>query len=225
LALDALEDIGVDELILGGDFMDFYSVNAHGKDPDIKLLLSDEITCGKKRLEELQKRFKRARRIYLEGNHEYRLARYISKVAPDLFGVYDLRLLLDLEKYGFEFIPYGPYQKYKVGGSQLIARHEPIGGGVHAAFQSVTKAGASIVSGHNHRIQEYQICNIKGEYLRGISSGCLCDKHHSVMQYVPNFHNWQLGFVVVTVLEDLFFAHNIPIINYHCEVGDTIYKG
>lgn len=224
LALDVLEEIGVDELVLGGDALDFYSVNSHGKNLDIKLAMKDEVEYGRAKLADLQKRFRKARRVFLEGNHSYRLRRYLERQAPELFGVYDLPQLLELEKHGFEFVPYGPYQKHHVLGSQLIARHEPIGGGVHAAYQSVTKAGASIISGHLHRIQEYQICNLKGEYLRGISVGCLCDKYDPVMAYVPNFHQWQSGFCVITVTNGLFFTQNVPIIDYICYVDGKFYR-
>jgi hypothetical protein len=224
LALDVADDINPDEILLLGDFADFYGMNSYGKDPEIEIILNDEIVCVKNELNLLRARFHKAKIVYIIGNHEHRLARYINNNCPELSGILSVGSLLQLDKINIAEVPYGPSQKYNVIDSQLIARHEPIGGGIHCAYQTVVKAGASVMFGHHHRIAEYQICNMKGEYLRGVSVGWLGDKDHSVMSYVPSFHNWQLGFAIVTVWKNTFFAQNIPIIDGKCLVDGTIYS-
>jgi len=213
LMLEVAKDARPDEIVILGDYADFYAVNFHGKNPDKNYLLLDEIDAVTARLRELRQLFPDARIVFLEGNHEYRLARYIAANCRELFGILSVPQLLNLAAYGIDFVPYGPNQKHYVLGSKLIARHEPLGGGVHCAYQSVVKAQHSVIFGHTHRIQEHQIVSIAGENYRGISAGWLGDKDAEVMGYVKNHHQWALGFCLVTVLPDgLWFNQLIHII-------------
>ena len=220
---------GLKEIVLLGDYADFYDINAHGKDPAVAIKLRDERVAVCKRLKELATYFPDTKRVYLEGNHEYRLARYIASNSPELYGEVVVDEFLALDVYGFEYVPYGPNQQYKVQGSSLIARHEPIGGGVHCAHSTVTKASNSVIFGHTHRIQESQIVSIDGECYRGISSGWLGDKYSPVFNYVKNHHQWSLAFSIVNVLSNgLWFNQLIHIIpkgnKYYCVVDGYFYE-
>ena len=204
----------LDEIVILGDYADFYGVNSHGKSPAIVESMEDEIERVKARLRQLQELFPNANRVFIEGNHEHRLARYLQNKAPEIYNFLDTSRLLELEKFGFKFIPYSPDQKYKVLGSPLYARHEHLAGGLHCAHGTVTKASASVIFGHVHRIQESQIVSIDGEYYRGIASGWLGNKDHPVFNYVKTHHQWQLGFSVVTYTTEGIFhnqlVHIIP---------------
>lgn len=226
LMLEVAKEINPDEIVILGDYADFYQVNFHGKSPDIDGFLIDEIDAVVARLRELRELFPLAKIVFLEGNHEYRLARYIAANCKEFFGILSVPQLLNLEAYKIHFVPYGPAQKYSVLGSKLIARHEPLGGGVHCAHQSVVKAGHSMIFGHTHRLQESQIVTINGENYRGISSGWLGDKDAPVMGYVKNHHQWALGFSVVTALDNgLWFNQLIHIIEGHALVDGELWKG
>ncbi len=225
LMLSVAKDIPeLREVVILGDFADFYGINAHGKDPSIRAELHEERRIVCKKLYQLKKMFPDARKVYIEGNHEYRLARYIQNKAPELFGITDTKDLLALDLYEFEFVPYGPYQKYNVLGTDLIARHEPLGGGLHCAHGTITKASCSVIFGHTHRIQESQIVSIDGNTYRGISSGWLGDKEHSVMNYVKNHHQWSLGFTVINKIDDIWI-HNLIHIIKHNDTYRCIYNG
>ncbi len=87
LALKVAEDIGGwDELVLLGDFCDFYSISSHAKDPSVDRLLRDEIEECNKALDVLEGIFD-CSRVYLEGNHEARLNKFLARQAGELFGV------------------------------------------------------------------------------------------------------------------------------------------
>lgn len=195
-------DAGIDEVVILGDFADFYGVSQWDKNPGIKCPLEDERILVCKRLKELKNLFPNAKRVYLGGNHEHRFARYIQKKAPELFGVVNIEEILALNLYEFDYLPYSPYQKYNVLGSPLIARHDPMTGGLHCAHGTVVKAGCSVIFGHTHRIQQSQVVALNGEIHRGISTGWLGDKTHEVMGYVKTHHQWSLGFSIVTVLKN-----------------------
>lgn len=211
------KEAGLDEIVILGDYADFYAVNSHGKDPGVTETLQDEVHEVIERLKELKKVSKKAKRVFIQGNHEYRLERYIQNKCPDLYGVTTTDKILELDLLGYEYIPYGPNQGYNVMGSSLIARHEPLSGGLHCAHGTVTKAMKSVIFGHTHRIQESQVVSIDGEYHRGISSGWLGDEKHPVFNYVKNHHQWQQAFSVVTLLDDgTWFNQLVHIIDNKC---------
>jgi predicted phosphodiesterase len=226
LAIQVGKEYGVDEVILNGDFADFYDVNSHGKNPLISDKLLDEVDYLISELSLLKTLFPKSKITYIEGNHENRLARYISNNCPEFFGIVNVQSLLMLEALKINFVPYTPNQCYRIG--KLNFRHEPIGGGINSANSTVTKAGASVIYGHIHKIQESQLVTLDGHYLRAISVGCLCDKNLPAFQYVKNHHQWQLGFALITFYNDLWFCQNIHIIpsvnKYHCLANGVIYE-
>ena len=226
LMLDVASEINPDEIVILGDYADFYAINSHGKDPNMTHLLMDEVAEVTEELQRIKRKFPDAKKVYIEGNHEYRLARYIKQKCPDLFGAFTVPQLLELPRLDFEFVPYGPTQRYNVLGSSLIARHEPLAGGKHVAQNTAEKAMASVIFGHTHRIQEAQIVTMGGQNYRGISSGWLGDKEHDVMQYVDSHHQWAQGFSVMRLLEDgTWFNQLIHIIDYKCIVDGVLYEG
>lgn len=225
LMLAVAKDVDPDEIVILGDYADFYSLSSHGRDSAVTEQLQDEIFEVVKRLKQLNRLFPNAKKVYIEGNHEYRMARYINSRCPDLYGFVDTRIVLELDLLGWEFVPYCPNQKHPVLGSKLIARHEPLAGGKHVAQNSVEKAMHSLIFGHTHRIQEAQVVTIHGENYRGISNGWLGDSTHPVMQYVKNHHQWALGFSVTTVLDDgTWFNNLLHIINYKCIYEGNLYE-
>lgn len=216
----------LNEIVILGDYADFYAINSHGKHPKFGHVLMDEIGQVRKELERLATLFPKAKRVFIQGNHEYRLERYVQNMCPDLFGVVDTKSILCLDELGYEFVPYGPNQKYAIAGGKLYARHEPIGGGQHAAASTVNKAGCSVIFGHIHRIQQHRKVFINGEDHLGASVGWLGDKDHEVMSYLKNHAQWQLGCAFVNTLDDgTFFLDTKHIINYTTMHNGKLFKG
>ena len=128
LMLKVAKKLNPNEIVILGDFGDFYSINAHGGNrPDAERMLKRELSAVKDKLKELEKLFPNAKKVYVQGNHEYRFERYIADRAPELFGMIDVPSILGLEKW--TFVPYTPNQLYAIGGSKFYARHEPYSAG------------------------------------------------------------------------------------------------
>lgn len=225
LMLKVAIDIEPDEIVILGDYADFYAINSHGKDPDLQHVLMDEVYEVIEKLKELNKLFPKAKKVFIEGNHEYRLGRYIKNKAPDLYGAVSVDKILELKVMGYHFVPYCPNQKYNVLGCGLFARHEPLAGGKHVAQNSAEKAMASMIFGHTHRIQEAQTVTMDGKNIKGISSGWLGDQSHPVMQYVRGHHQWALGFSLVTHYKGTWFNDLVHIKDYKCVVDGYVYEG
>src|SRR5690349_21722092 len=106
---------GLCEIVILGDFADFYAVNAHGKHPGLMHVLQKEVEEVNSVLDTIDKLFPDQKKVYIEGNHEYRLERYLYQNAPALFGVTQWDLLFKLpERPNWRAINYGPTQYYKV---------------------------------------------------------------------------------------------------------------
>ena len=213
LALDILQDIKVDCLILGGDWSDFYSLNQYGVSPDVQFNLEEERYAVRKRLREMRKAFKDVEIIYLQGNHEYRLERFVDKYAPQFFNMITTDKFFNLGEFDIKYIPYGHDQKHNVLGTPLIARHEPLSCSLHCAYQTVIKGARSMIFGHTHRIQSVILKNIDGQHLKGTSCGCLLDFDSPVFKYRKGVDSWAHGFNIITVLDDgIWFSEQIHIL-------------
>jgi hypothetical protein len=225
--LKVAKDFNPDEIVLLGDFLDFYSVSSHQKDPSLPHMLEKEIDQGNMYLDELDHFFPGKKKVYLEGNHEFRLARYLQNNAPALFGMVSTKHLLDLNRRpNWKWVSYSPNQKYKVGGSKLLARHEPIGS---SAKTTSARGICSIAYGHVHKIEEAYIVGMDNKQHVSFSCGWLGDtRFSSAFNYVKNHHNWQLGFTLVYTdpKTKKFYHQKIPILpDLTCLFNGKVYKG
>ena len=217
----------IDEITILGDYADFYCINDHGsKSPKVEQLLSKEIEGVNERLDELDFLFPKAEKVFIQGNHEYRLERFLLKYAPALFEHVTCPKLFELEKRkNWTWIPYGPEQLHSILKSKLFARHEPLGSSPKA---TATKALCSLVYGHIHRIEESHMVGIDGTDHVVFSCGWLGDKgNKEVFGYVKNQPQWQLGFSVAYVNPNngYFYHHRIHILNnYTCFFNGKLYK-
>jgi UDP-2,3-diacylglucosamine pyrophosphatase LpxH len=214
------------EICILGDYADFYIVSSHGKDPRLDQLMTEEVNSVNEGLDELDKKFPDVKKIFIEGNHENRLERFIFDRCPELFGVTDLNYLLKFnQRPNWKVIPYDPSQSYKILGSKLRARHEPLAPTPKA---SAKESMCSIVHGHGHRIEEAYAVGLDGTNHVCFSPGWLGDKRKLAFKYVKKHHQWQLGFAIVWVdTKTRYFYHQkIHILdNYTCIVNGKKFVG
>lgn len=227
LMLKIAKDLKPNEIILLGDFADFFTISSHDKPLGFNVVqfLQREVECVNFRLDELDRLFPTAKKVYIEGNHEYRLKRYIMSTAPQVFGLIDCVSLFKLrERPNWTWVPYSPSQCYQVLGSKLRARHEPVGKNSNT---TATKAMTNIVFAHTHRIESSEVVAIDQKRYRSFSVGWLGNKNAHSMQYVKNHHQWSLGFGIVYVDEKskLFYAETIQIMdNISAVFNGRLYK-
>ena len=81
ILLDIGKDLKPHLIVIHGDFFDFYSVSRHAKDPmmDWKTW-KDEMSEARGALDELLTSVPHKQVVFLEGNHERRLIRYINEI-------------------------------------------------------------------------------------------------------------------------------------------------
>ena len=76
-----------DWLVLNGDFQDFWEISSFDLTPRIGKEFIEEIKIGKKILKSFRRILRRARITWIEGNHEFRLRKYLIKNAKELYGL------------------------------------------------------------------------------------------------------------------------------------------
>lgn len=196
-----------DCIILNGDIVDFNQVSKYYKNPDDPNF-QKELDTTIKILKHLRKVFKNKMIIYLEGNHEERLLKYLEKV-PALQKVEALKIpkLLKLDKLNIKYID---NKRNILAGKMLISHGDNIkASGLSPARSTLLKNMCNIVFGHLHRIDEYHFRTPLQTVLSSYSIGCLCENNPD---YWPN-NNWQhgFGFLTITDKEGNFQFHNIKL--------------
>lgn len=189
--------VGIDEIVLLGDYADFHSVSRHPKDPTLPQILEKEIESVNEGLDQLDKLFSHSKKVYLEGNHEQRLERYLFEKAPALFGVTEAKALFHLHNRAkWSYIPFGRHQAYPVLGSSLVARHRPLATNPQSGLQ---RARQSYCYGDIHKIQESHFVGLDGKDLVAFCPGWLGETRHRAFDYMLSPAQWQHGFAIVSV--------------------------
>ena len=151
-----------------------------------------------------------------DGNHEQRLIRMLIEKAPGLQDIsipgsdadmHSSRAVFDLDKAGFVYNPPFPGEK------MMLA---PLLGVQHRKHPAKQTQFDSIIHGDDHHLYVHAttIHDSKGSrYIYDASAGCLCrienmghqKPYRPLRSWVPSAsvnHDWQQGFIVVTIQKD-----------------------
>lgn len=188
-------------LVLAGDFQDFWEISSFDSAPHSGRQLLREIELGTQILKSFRRILPRSRITWLEGNHEFRLRRYLMKNARELSELPALTVpeLFGLRKLGIEYVPcdrratkftgtHIQVGNFYVGHFEIVAKH-----GGYAAKQLVEDKGVSLLQAHTHRFGAHARTGLDGRLLLGAENFCMCSRRQSY----TTTPNWQLGFSVV----------------------------
>ena len=236
-AVDAfLRDIGTwapDEIVIGGDLLECGGFLAEhhtlGYVAETAYTYQDDIAAANWFLDEVQKAAPTARLIFVEGNHDRRVEKWIidktlrnQRDSEFLTALLSPRKLLRMDERGIEFygcgdnhVPGLPNGWIKLG--KCFITHE-LGGGKHAASSSVTRTAGNIVFFHTHRADSATLTFPNVGLATAWNPGCLCLKQR--MWNHSDWTGWNHGYGVQIVEPDGNFLHlNIPIVSGHSLVG------
>jgi predicted phosphodiesterase len=164
----------IDVLVLAGDLLELVSVAEHGGHADESEFATD-LDDGRAILDEMRAAVgPDCAIVYLEGNHETRLPRYLEHNAAPLVGVVTLPEALDLAGRGIRWVPERD-QPYVLGSLRVLHGHQDLARPpmYHAnkMAQIRGKQGTTTVYGHTHRPQH--IARIGEESAHAVGIGCL----------------------------------------------------
>lgn len=193
---------GVSLFGLLGDFLDLYGLSLYDKDDsfgDLAELYDREIDCANARLDEFDYLMPNAKKVYIEGNHEFRLIKYLKKFAGPLKNRISIPGELKLnQRPKWTWVKYDKNQKYQIFNTDLYIRHEPFGS-AQPKGQAI-KAGDSFIYGHTHQIGEgHYVSKLSGKEIIAINSGALINFDARVFDYVKDRPDWKHAFTIVWI--------------------------
>jgi UDP-2,3-diacylglucosamine pyrophosphatase LpxH len=204
-----------DWLILDGDFQDFWEISSYDHTPRTGKEFREEIEIGKRILRAFRRSLPRARITWIEGNHEFRLRKYLIEKAKELYGLPGLSVpdIFDLKRFGIEYVPcHELASKFTdnfirvgdlyVGHWDKVSKHA-----AYAAKVLVEEKGVSLLQGHTHRFGAHARTLVDGHTLLGVENFSMCSRRQSYVAHP----NWQSGFSVVYLENKSGRTHWFPI--------------
>lgn len=203
-----------DVIVLMGDFADFYAVSAHDKDPRRANDLEYEVDAVKEKLKELLA-LKAPRFIYVSGNHEDRLDRYLMQKAPALFKSVRAEELFELKARGIEWVPYK--KSIKLG--KLNLTHDTGTAGKNAHRASAGSFMGSAIIGHTHRMSYEAVGTFDGPPYLAAMLGWLGNFEAIDYMHQVKAREWVHGFGVGYMeASGIVHVQPVPIVNGRCVV-------
>lgn len=190
LMLKAAKGFKPHHVVIMGDFIDCYAVSSHSKHPDRALKLKDEVDATKKALDDI-KALGAKNNVFVAGNHEDRLERYLKDKAPEVFDYISIPKVLELKERGWKYVPYK--QAYQLG--KLNITHDTGTAGRYAHYSALDTYQSNVAIGHCHRLGYTVEGNAKGEKHMAATFGWLGDIDAvDYMHRIKVITDWTLGF-------------------------------
>lgn len=200
LALKVTTAFKPDVLVILGDFCDMYSVSSHDKDPRRKMTLGEELAYCRALLKQVKKAAPQScRRVFLAGNHEWRLERYINKNAPELVDLISDEGLLGLKTDNWEYVPYK--KSLKLGEIRVV--HDIGKSGPTAHMDAVKVYGKNVVMGHTHAAGIHYSGTLGGDQHVGMTCGWLGSYEDADYMHIDKaMRSWMHGVGIGYQLDD-----------------------
>lgn len=200
----------IPRIIQVGDWSTWDSVSQHDRNDTQKGRLKPKIQADQDNLLASHQAFERGRdpaykprRIFLRGNHEYRVERYENQ-NPESYGIHTTARDQTFLQFGWNARPYGELYYCQ----DVAFTHHPINGagraygGKTGPQRAANDTTVSMVSGHTHRLQLYSTPkNGKRDRLSMIEVGCALPwgEFEHYVDLTPT--GWWWGIVPMTVCE------------------------
>jgi len=205
----------IESCVLLGDFLDSENVSPHTQNrPRLRKRGGYKADIdGFKRdiLNPLDKLLKpTCKKTAVCGNHESWLQSDLLDAQPELEGVVDIPVMLDLEARGWRWVPQGGH--IKIGGVTLL-HGDQIGSGQNIARKLVDAVHGMAVMGHVHRPSSETVTSLTSakEKWTGYSLPCLCTLAPAYAKGRPN--GYCTGFGLIEQGATSTNVHNIVITN------------
>jgi hypothetical protein len=204
-----------------GDFGDFYATSRHYKNPNRARDLRVEIKASNAGLDDLDS-LGAKEKVFIEGNHEENLERYLMDKAPELFNLVKVEDLFKLRERGWQFIRYKRHTKI----GKVYITHDTGRAGAQAHVQASAKFKGNVVIGHTHRCSVTYSTTVTGEGHVAAMFGWGGDKEKAEYMYDVNTTDWMLGFGVGTIEPSgVMHLKACPVVNYRVELDGQLFKG
>ncbi|KKK80609.1 hypothetical protein LCGC14_2821780 [marine sediment metagenome] len=203
------EDFAPHYEVYAGDVADLYTISTFDKNPSRRFKLFDECKDTKQWLVSHAEANPSAKRIWIDGNHEDRMRRWLWKYGEEMSSLpeLDIRYQLGITEVGatylsymsvFDFLGYRIEHGFKTSASKAY----PIN---VSRFMAIA-TGSSGLCGHTHHFSNYAWTDSRGSHSY-IENGCLCRMD---LEFAP-FPNWQHAFTYGVVHNNKVHLHGVQI--------------
>ena len=226
-----------DKIVLLGDMLDFASLSRFYTEPGHHNTIQATLDALSRWLTDIAIAAPNAKRYYIEGNHEHRLARTLverglseflnirpanlnDSIAFNVRSLLSIPHLLQLDNIvngGYEYL--GPYP---LGELWLSDTLQVIHGEKLNLDNVLKESDHSVICGHLHKLKYLtRVLHRENKYRTqyAVCPGSLCKTTHPMPGKMSK-HNYQSGFGLVTLLEEGHFIEIFPIQN-----GTTVIHG
>jgi len=220
-------DIKPDKLILAGDLLDCHEVSKFDKVPSNHNLMEELLVC-REFLHDMRLILPESEITYLEGNHSFRLKKYLIENIkdPSIYNLIkhslSLNELLQLDKYNVKLIENDPEKTnfddvYVEENGVLIGHFNKVATGAGSTAKFLANRNFhSIIQAHVHRLSVSNKTIIGGKIIDIVECGCMC----SLKPIYCSNVDWQNGFIVMETLGEDNFISAVKVIN-----GRAIFNG
>lgn len=210
-----------ERVILNGDFMDCYKLSVFDHSPERLLTFEDEVKAGHKELRRIEAVCPSAQRYYLEGNHEYRLSKYLMSKAPELWPYVNWPKLLELQN-RWKWVRFG--DDIRLDNINYTHCVNPRTTGENAHMKARDAYEGNAVIGHVHWLGINYKGNAKGEQHVGATFGWLGDYEQADYLHRIECLRWTHGMGIGHVVDGVTHLTPIPFINGVAVVEGKIFR-
>tara|TARA_R100000084_G_scaffold46200_1_gene18989 strand:+ start:4220 stop:5605 length:1386 start_codon:yes stop_codon:yes gene_type:complete len=240
LAVQVALDMQPDVICCLGDFLDLAPFSRFDGDAGLRQTTAPALAVGAHWLASLRAAAPDSVITVLEGNHDIRLLKHVSKMLPEVEALaaegddkpaLDIRRLLNLDAYDVQWVG-SPYDKSWYLWDRIRVRHGSVvrGRGGQTVASMVASAVTDEVCGHIHRREiaarvVYGPEHPEGKLIQCMSPGCLTmvDGSTPGRSKEVDWHQG-LGFCTFDPSRDLVSMHSIPIVNGTCIHEGRVYS-
>lgn len=228
--LDAVKkfasDQKFDEVVFLGDVIDHSSISSHNIG-NLRAISGETVFKDyehtNKMLDEIDQATRGAKKIVIQGNHEYRADRLIN-AQPQLAGLIESNIGMKLKERGWRWVPYWTTGKTYDIGRASFGHGKYVG--QHHAYKHAVRYGRNFYYGHLHDMQSHTV-ERDGDDLKyeAASLGCLCEYRQSYLEGAPT--RWQQAITTFRFLPNgAYNAFPIRIFNHRFVSPEgKVYKG
>ena len=193
ILLDAIRKLKPNVVVLLGDIWDAYRLSRFNHLMKDAPTTVQELDLVQRFLYWVRTAARKARIIYIPGNHEERFSKQMSSKVPEVYGLEAVSVpaLLKLEDMGIEWNHDRAdvvFDEVKFRHGELIRKHPGM-----TVREYVSQHAASYAIGHCHRMGWINQ-RVGSSVFSGVECGCLCTYRAAYdYAYMPN---WCRGFVI-----------------------------
>jgi hypothetical protein len=234
-----------DEILIGGDGMDFAELGRYRLSPAFAMTTQATINWTTEFIATLRGLCPAAKITWLAGNHEERLPNYLLDNAKAAFGlrqggdtegwpVFSVPFLCKFDDYGVEYVPGYPASEWWFN-DKIVARHgDRVNSGGSTVHKYLASEDVSTITFHIHRIEKgFRTRHGRNgpTQIMAASPGCLCSITGAVPSYkggmdldgvpIARAEDWQQGIGVLRYRASGEFSYeDVSIVD-----GQAVYHG